>query len=167
MSDSYEKEHNQKEQIDAEQEHVQTEECALIKENFIRLTADFQNFKRRVEKDREQWSYLAQADVVIAFLPIVDNFERALVEAKKNQESSDFAQWITGFELIYKSLQTTLEKMGVTPIKENSTFNPELHEALVTVPSEEHNEGDIVEVMQQGFMFKGKVLRPSKVSVAQ
>lgn len=166
MADSGEKELNQNEHNKEEQEENQFDECSALKENFVRLTADFQNFKKRVEKDKEQWFYNAQADIVMAFLPIVDDFERALTEAKKNGQEANFAQWLAGFELMYKSLQTTLEKMGVKPIEEVVHFNPELHEALVSVQSDEHKSGDIVQVLQQGFMFKGRVLRPSKVSVA-
>lgn len=166
MTDKHEKEHNENEQNNAENGGNQSDECVALKENFVRLTADFQNFKKRVEKDKEQWFYNAQADILLAFLPIVDDFERALAEAKKNGQESNFAQWLAGFELMYKSLQTTLEKMGVKPIEEVVQFNPELHEALVSVQSNEHKSGDIVQVLQQGFMFKGRVLRPSKVSVA-
>jgi len=144
-----------------------TDECIQIKENLMRLTADFQNYKRRIEKDRQQWSHVAQSQLLEAILPVVDDFERALKEAKKPQEETQFTQWIEGFELIYKALESVLVKEGVTPIKEHTVFNPEFHEALVQVESEGHKEGEIVEVMQRGFMFKGKVLRPSKVSVAQ
>lgn len=149
-------------------EETNSAECAELKETLMRLSADFHNYKKRTEKDKQQWTYHAQAEVLRALLPVVDDFERALKEGEtEEKKEGSFAKWVQGVELIYKGLLEVLEKEGVTPLAEETIFNPELHEALVRVPSEEHTEGEIVEVMQRGFMFKDQVLRPAKVSVAE
>lgn len=142
-------------------------ELAAVKDQLVRLGADFQNYKRRTEKDRSLWSHSIQADVFTELLPVVDDFDRALAEAQKGQVNDEFAQWLSGFEMIHKALYDYLKKHQVEPIEQNTTFDPELHEALLQVDSKEHTSGDIVQVMQKGFTLQKKVLRPAKVSVAK
>lgn len=132
-----------------------------------RLSADFQNYKKRVEKDRTLWMNRSRMDLLLPLLAVVDDFDRALEDAQKQDEQEAFAQWVQGFEMIRKALYDYLAKQHVTVIEQVQTFDPMLHEAVMQVPSEEHESGAVVQVMQRGFMFKDQVLRTAKVSVAQ
>ena len=139
-------------------------ELGGLKDRYARLGSDFENYKRRIEKEKSSWMQSAQTAILSDLLGIVDDFDRAL-QAGKQQEST--AQLLSGFDLIEKSLHKLLAKYGVTPMKDYQTFDPEKHEALMHVDSPEHKSGDIVQVLQKGFMFKDVVLRPAKVSVAK
>ena len=138
-----------------------------IKEQLMRLTADFQNYKKRVEKDQTLWIDRSKADLLFGILSIVDNFDRAFAEFEKNEQKESFGQWMEGFILIHKSLHEFLERHQVVPIEQMGTFDPHLHEAIAQVENSDFVSGDIVQVMQKGFMYKGTVLRTAKVSVAK
>ena len=142
-------------------------ELSAVKDQLVRLGADFQNYKKRIEKDRSEWSQTAQARLVVELLPIIDNFDRALKEAQKDGIKPEFAQWLSGFELIHKTFDEFLKRNNISEIPLLEKFDPELHEALMQVDSPEHASGQIVQVLQRGFMFYNKVLRPAKVSVAK
>jgi len=133
------------------------------KEQYVRISADFENFKKRLEKERSQMSRIVKAGVLSDLLPIVDNFERALSAEKKTEDVEVVLQ---GFEMIYKELCKMLHKQGVIQMVVDVSFNPELHEAVMSVASDQHDSGEIVEVMQMGYLLDGEVLRPAKVSVA-
>lgn len=154
------------EQAESEFEACQSE-LGSVKDQLVRLGADFQNFKKRTEKDRQNWSFAIEADLFEGLLAIVDDFDRALAEAQKEGVSDSLAQWLAGFELIHKALYDYLKNKKVVPIDQVKTFDPELHEALVQVDSKEHESGEIVQVLQKGFLLNSKVLRPAKVSVAK
>jgi len=113
------------------------------------------------------WVSTAQAEILTDLLTIVDNFERALAEHEKQEKISEHKAWIEGFALIYQSLITLLHKSDIKEITEYGIFNPIYHEALIQIDSPDHESGAIVEIMQKGYSFKGKVLRPAKVSVAK
>jgi molecular chaperone GrpE len=130
------------------------------KDRALRTAADYENFKKRSEKERVMWITGAQSSVLLDLISIVDDFDRAFKATESDQSRA-------GFELIYKSLQKILEKYGVVEIKELSHFDPVKHEAIMQVESADHKPGDIVQVLQKGYMFKGEVLRPAKVSVAK
>jgi len=132
---------------------------------FLRATADYENLTRRVQKERAQWMTTAQTEVLSNVLALVDDFDRALNQPKPDDARLD--AWLAGFSLIAQSLQKLLKKFEVTEIIDFSVFNPELHEAVMQVESAEHTSGDIVQVLQKGYLLKGSVLRPAKVSVAQ
>ncbi len=142
-------------------------ELANVKEQLVRLGADFQNYKRRAEKDRQELADIVQSRVFLALLPIVDNFDRALEQAQKENVSPELTQWLSGFQMIHKELYECLKKHDVTPLEDSTIFNPEHHEALMHVDSADHESGNVVHVLQKGFTLKGKVLRPAKVSVAK
>ena len=157
-----EQENKNQENTNPSLEH-QLNECLLQKDEWkdrcMRTAAEFENFKRRSEKERVQWITNTQASVLTDVLAIVDDFERALAQpADQSRE---------GFELIYKSLQKILQKYGVQEIKENTEFDPTLHEAIMQVESADHQAGQIVQVLQKGYRFKEQILRPAKVSVAK
>jgi molecular chaperone GrpE len=142
-------------------------QVVFLQEQLSRLTADFQNFKKRNEKDRLLWAERARADMLLPLLEVVDNFDRALEDAGKKDEEGFFKEWIKGFELIRKALQDYLVAQKVSPIEQNSVFDPNLHEAVMQVEVPDYRSGDIVEVMQKGYMHKGNVLRTAKVTVAK
>jgi len=137
------------------------------KSQFLRSNADFENFKRRMEKEQAQWYQTAQAQLLLELLNVVDDFDRAFEGAQKQKVSEELAGWFKGFELIYKSLHRILQKYEVQEIEQMTEFDPNLHEALAQIDSPEHESGQIVDVMQKGYTFKGQVLRPAKVSVAR
>jgi len=138
------------------------------KERCLRVTADFENFKRREEKARLQITRYAQSELVSGLLSIIDNFERALKQSNQNEASSaELNLLLAGIILIDKDLQKYLTSIGLQEIKEITEFDPELHEAVMTVQSSDIPSGNIVEVLQKGYRFKDMVIRPSKVSIAQ
>jgi molecular chaperone GrpE len=156
--------HNQNSQPDQLQECKN--ELAQWKERSLRISADFENYKKRVEREKDQWIRMAQSNILFDLLSIADDFDRALNEARKSG-SDQLKVWIEGFELTKKSLDKLLAKYDVQEVKETVKFNPELHEAVMHVESPDHKSGDVVTVLQKGYVFKGHVLRPAKVSVAQ
>lgn len=135
-------------------------------DKYLSLTADFQNYKKRVTQERTDWAHDAQKAVIVDLLAIIDNFERALEQEKKREETAHVA-WLAGFEMIYQSLEKLLTKFGVQEITDFSLFNPKYHEALVQVESDKHKSGDIVQVLQKGYTMHDKVIRPAIVSVAK
>jgi molecular chaperone GrpE len=136
------------------------------KELFLRANADFQNFKRRTERERAEWSLLIQTEILERIVPILDEFERALNMAQA-QVTPEHAGWLEGFQLIAKNFKKTLTDLGVEEIPTTGFFNPELHEALMTVQSPDHTSGHIVQELRKGYSYKGKVLRHAQVTVAQ
>lgn len=144
-----------------------TQEVNNLKERCMLLAADFENFKKRVERDRVSWTQSAQAEILRDILPIIDDFDRAIVEHQKKNSDDQHEAWMMGFELINKALNKLLQTYGVTPIDALVNFDPEFHEALVTVESPSHESGQIVDVVQKGYMFKGSLLRAARVTVAK
>lgn len=140
---------------------------SAIKDSYIRLNADFENFKRRVQKDQINWVSAGQAKILLDMLPVVDDFDRALAEHEKEGHSEQLDSWLQGFEMIRKSLYKFLESNGVKKIEQVQMFDPELHEAVTQIEVASKNSGEVVDVIQQGFMFNDTVLRPAKVVVAK
>ena len=147
-------------------QHCQTQ-LNDVKNKYLHILADFENLKKRQEKERLQWARVAQMDVLVPLLTFIDDFDRAAGQIKESI-SQDQSQWLQGFELIHKELQKYLEKVGVQDIKikPNDEFNPELHESVMAVESPDISSGHIVQVLQKGYTFKGQILRPAKVSIA-
>lgn len=138
------------------------QELAQWKDQATRIFADFENFKRRTEREQAQWMQVAQTGVLKDLLSLVDDFDRAL--AQKTDETKDL---YAGIEMIYASLTKVLNKYDVKEFESYDLFDPEKHEALMRVDSADHEEGYIVQVFEKGFMCKETVLRPAKVSVAK
>lgn len=134
-------------------EHNQ--ELARYKQQYAYLQADFDNYRKRMEAQRTQWSQAAQADVLTQLIDIVDDFERA-----QNDISNP------AFELMYKAFKKVLARFNVTEIEENSQFDPNLHEAIMQTPLVEGSlSGQIAQVLQKGYRIGTVILRPAKVSV--
>ena len=167
MSKNKDKEENK--EIDLEKSELvkANEELEVWKEKCVRVSADFQNFKNRSSQELIRWSSKAKEDVVKDVLLIVDDFDRAFSECEKHGIEKDDQIWLDGFKMIQKSLYKLLEKHDVEEVSQNDKFDPEIHEAISQVESDDHKSDEIVHVMQKGFSSKGKVLRPSKVVVAK
>lgn len=129
-----------------------------------RAKAEFSNYKKRVNRDREQYNKDAVGRVVKRYLAIVDDLERALKDKPNDEE---YANWTGGIELIYRKLVTTLESDGVVPMDaDGEMFNPNLHEAVAQIESEDHESGQIIDVIQTGYLIGERVLRPARVCIA-
>lgn len=138
-----------------------------LKEQLLRVSADFQNYQKRIEKEKNEWITLGQSKIIERFLPFSDDLERAIQSCKVEQLDEKQLKWLEGFELIQKNLAKVFTDLGVKEIDCISKFNPEFHEALMHVESPEHKTGEIVAVLSKGYIFKDKVLRPARVSVAK
>jgi molecular chaperone GrpE len=135
-------------------------------EKYITLSADFQNYRKRIDSERVEWSLEGQKKVLMALLVIADDFERALDQERK-REQVDGVEWLAGFEMIYQSIEKLLHSFGVKEITDIAHFDPKYHEALVQVDSANHESGAIVHILKKGYLFHDKVLRPATVSVAR
>lgn len=131
---------------------------------YLRAQADFDNFRRRTQKEKEELAQYASLKLVGQLLPVLDNFERALQSAGDSGESGSFSK---GVDMIFRQLFQVLENEGLRRMEAAGTpFDPELHQAIMQVESEEHAEGTVVEVVQNGYWLKDKVLRPAMVKVS-
>ncbi|MFA6527077.1 MAG: nucleotide exchange factor GrpE [Candidatus Babeliales bacterium] len=160
--------------INEQEETMQSEQTKSdsYREQYLRLNADLQNFKKRVEKERSEWMQLAQISILKAFLPTVDDLERAINTAQTLQTSFDPQQegsnaWLEGFVLIQKNLAKQLADLGVTEIDCSGAFNPELHEALIQIDNPDVASGSITAVLNKGYVYQDKVIRHAQVSVAK
>lgn len=134
------------------------------KEQFLRAVADFDNYRKRIERERRELSEYAAADVLLELLPIIDNFERAL-QAPASGEAEAFKR---GVELIHKQMLDLLRKRGVSRIDAlGADFDPNVHQAVIHEPSEEHREGEVMQELQYGYKLGDRLLRPSMVKVAK
>lgn len=141
------------------------EKIAELNDRLIRQMAEFDNFRKRTEKEKQQMYGIGAVDVIEKLLPVVDNFERGLAAMTEEEKNTSFAQ---GIELVYKQLMTTLEGMGVTVIEAVGVeFNPDFHNAVMQAPSEEYESGIITQELQRGYLYKDKVVRHSMVMVAE
>ena len=136
-------------------------EKAALNDKYLRLAAEYDNYRRRSQKERDALYGEVKADTVQKFLPVYDNLERALRQGTEDEA------YRKGVELIMAQLNATLEKLGVTVIESlGQTFDPALHNAVMHVDDEEKGENEIVEVFQQGFKLGDKVIRFAMVKVA-
>jgi len=147
-------------QANAERDQLAAEKAEL-QNLLLRTRAEFDNARRRQERERSEFLQFAAMDLVKEILPILDDFERALKVETKDQ---DYAK---GVGLIYQRLFETLKKLGLEPIEtEGKKFDPEHHQAVERVETEEHEDQAILGEFQRGYNFKGRLLRPAMVKVA-
>ncbi|ARF67179.1 nucleotide exchange factor GrpE [Paenibacillus larvae subsp. pulvifaciens] len=133
-------------------------------ERYLRVQADFDNFRRRSRLEKEDFAKYASIKLIESLLPVIDNFDRALQSSK---DTKDFDALAKGIEMVYRQLDQVLTQEGLSPIEAvGEPFNPEFHQAIMQVESEDHEEGIIVEEVQKGYMLKDKVIRPSMVKVS-
>ncbi|MGG4104689.1 nucleotide exchange factor GrpE [Paenibacillus lautus] len=130
----------------------------------LRVQADFDNFRRRTQKEKEDLGKYASSKLITELLPVIDNFERALQASEENPEFESFSK---GVNMIFRQLESVLATEGLTAMKSvGEPFNPEYHQAIMQVESDEYEEGIVVEEVQKGYMLKDKVLRPAMVKVS-
>ena len=135
-----------------------------LQAKYLRLAADFQNFKRRTEKEKSDIYAYANEKLVTELLGVLDNFERALA---REEDWSD-KKMLEGMAMILKQFLTVLEKSGLEEIKaEGEAFDPNFHHAVMTAASDDHESGQITEVFQKGYTLNQKVIRPTMVKVAE
>lgn len=135
-----------------------------LRQTLMRRQADFENYRKRVEKERAEDSRRATARVVESLIPIIDGFEHALAA---HRDAPEYETYRKGFELIYKQLVDNVARLGVERIDPlGKPFDPHLHQAMDSMETADHEDGQVVQVYQPGYMFHGRVLRPAMVRVA-
>ena len=129
-----------------------------------RLKAEFDNYRKRVQRDNEELRLRAAETVVESLLPVMDNMSRALDAGDRHEEG----QLLAGLGIVADQLRGTLAGHGLEEIdvEPGTSFDPEYHEAIMTQPSSDHDEGTVVQVLERGYLLHGKLLRPAKVIVA-
>ncbi len=168
------------EQTEVEAEEEQTEEvdpleaaqaeAAEYKDKYLRAHADFENAKRRLEKDKMNAVSYANESFAKDILAVIDSFENALasIEGADEENSSEvLKQMKEGVNLTYEQLKKILEKNHIKEVVCEGEFDPEVHQAIMQVESDEHKSGDIVQVMQKGYTIKDRILRPAMVSTCK
>lgn len=141
-----------------------TAELQEMNDKYLRLYAEFENYKKRINKDKEELIKYANERLVYQLLPVIDNLEMALKHS--NDDSS--SELIQGVENTLREFLRTLGKFGLTPVEAvNKPFDPSLHEAMCVVERVDIEENIVVEEFRKGYIFKEKVLRPSLVSVSK
>lgn len=142
-------------------------EVAEVHDKYLRLAAEFENFRRRTLKERNELLNFASENLIKDLLASVDNLERALGHASQQEEGSETESLSEGVELTHRSLLQALEKAGVKGVEaEGQPFDPNVHEALRQVPSADHKPGTVLEVYQKGYLLKDRLLRPALVAVS-
>jgi molecular chaperone GrpE len=145
----------------AELQKIKAERDSLL-DRLARAQAEFENARRRANKEQQEFRDFAAADVIKSLLPVVDNFERAL------QVKCESGEFRGGIELIYKQLQDTLAKLGVHAIPaKGELFDPHYHEAIEMVETSEVRDHEVIEELQRGYRYKDRLLRPAMVKVAK
>jgi len=134
------------------------------KSRYLRTQADFDNFRRRSRQEKEEFAAYANTKIIEEMLPVVDTFEMAL----KTPEDSDVKTLLVGVQMVHRQLMTVLENYGLQPVASvGQAFDPNLHEGIMQVESEEHPAGTVVEELRKGYRLKEKVIRPAMVKVSQ
>lgn len=161
--------------VEAEVVEIEAEEYAALQQQLaeiqaevdrkqdelLRSLAEFSNYKKRIERDQILKAQTMKGDIVKRFLPVMDDMLRALQNAPDDP-------WVAGIQLIYRKLENILEVEGITRIEaEGVEFDPNFHEAVSQAPSDEHQSGHVIEVLQQGYMLGERVVRPAMVLVAE
>jgi molecular chaperone GrpE len=148
-----------------EQHEVEEQQPEVVPEDdrLLRLAADFDNYKKRAARERAEYVALANERLLKELLPVLDDLERALVAAEQHEE----AQLEEGVALVHKALRSLLERNGVSEIPADGKFDPHVHEALLTQPAEDKEQGDVVDVLQKGYKLGDRVVRPARVIVAE
>ena len=158
------KDRKRKEKADKKQEALK-EKIEELEDRVKRQMAEFENFRKRTEKEKSAMFETGAKSVIEKILPVVDNFERGLAAVPENEKGGAFAQ---GMEMIYKQLMTEFENMEVKPIPAvGEEFNPDFHNAVMQVESEEFDPGVIAQELQKGYTYRDSVVRHSMVAVVQ
>ncbi|MHB1125803.1 MAG: nucleotide exchange factor GrpE [Bacillota bacterium] len=149
----------------AEMDRKDVEYQELLQQ-FVRLQADFENFRKRSRREQEQIVKFAAEKLIGGLLPVLDNLERAL--AASASQTEDLKSFVDGVEMIYRQLMAVLEREGLQPVSAvGQQFDPQFHEAVMQVSVEEGEENTVVEELQKGYTLGERVIRPAMVKVAK
>jgi molecular chaperone GrpE len=143
------------------QEEEVEEQQEVADDRLLRLAADFENYKKRAARERDEYVKHANERLVKELLPVLDDLERALVAAAEHEE----AALEEGVRLVHRSLASVLERQGLKSISTEGQFDPHVHEALLSQPSEA-DEGSVIDVVQKGYTLGDRVVRPARVVIA-
>jgi molecular chaperone GrpE len=142
-----------------------TEQKDAAQNQYVRIAADFDNFRKRTAKEKEELEQRIKCNTITDVLSVVDNFERARTQIKPQNDGE--LEIHKSYQGVYKQLVDTLKKSGVSPMRpEGQMFDPNLHEAVMRQPTEEHPEGTVIEELQRGYFLGEKILRHALVKVA-
>ena len=158
-------ENEETEQLVDEQDEVSllNKQIEELQNRILRIQADFDNYKRRTKQEKDELGKYANTKLIEALLPTYDNFDRAIQSALDTQNLESFLQ---GVQMIYKQVEDVLAKEGLEPIEAvGRPFNPEFHQAIMQVETDEFESGVVVEELQKGYKVKDRVIRPSMVKV--
>jgi molecular chaperone GrpE len=134
-------------------------------DRLLRMAADFENYKKRAVREKEEWTKFANEDLIKGILPFIDNLERAVNHSEKTE---DFQSLVEGIKLTVQQLLKTLNKFGVSPIESlGKPFNPAVHQAMLVVETDQHEPNQVVEEFQKGYLLNDRLLRPATVSVSK
>lgn len=148
-----------------ETEEAIEEKAREINEKYLRLYADFENYKKKVQKDKEELIKYSNESIIYELLPVIDSLEMALVHAEKGDDFRSLAQ---GVENTLRELKRTLEKFGLTVIEaQGKPFDPSYHHAMSQVERQDVENNIVIEEFRKGYIYKEKVLRPSLVIVSK
>lgn len=136
-----------------------------MKDKYMRLFAEFENYKRRTLKEKAEWFKTAAEDTMAALLPILDDFDRARKFAKDNEDKG----WSEGIELLYQKLYAALKSKGLEPMDTTGEmFDPEIHDAITEIPAaEEEMKGRVIDTVEKGYKLNNKIIRHAKVVVGK
>jgi len=153
-----------KEKTDKKHEKLK-EKVSELEDRVVRQMAEFENFRKRSEKEKSAMFDMGAKSVVEKILPVVDNFERGLLAIPEEEKGSAFSE---GMQMIYKQLMSNLEEIGVKPIEAvGNEFNPDFHNAVMQVENEEFESGIVAQELQKGYLYRESVVRHSMVAVVQ
>ena len=144
---------------------AKTQEADRLQERLLRLHAEFENYKKRMAREKAEFLKFANEGLILQFLPMLDNLERAVAAARAETGSTPL---IEGIEMIVRLFRTTLEKVGVKPMEVlGQPFDPGFHQAVAQVESSQGEANLVVEEIQKGYLLEGRVLRPAMVKVSR
>jgi len=143
-------------------------ELQQCQDRFLRKAAEFENYRKRMEKEKGEASQLAKSSILMEFLPIADACERALASLDGHQEENgSLEHYRDGVRLLYKQIRDVFSRIGVVPVAaQGQKFDPHFHEAIAREEGSEYEENMVVVELRRGYLFKGKLLRPAQVKVA-
>ena len=145
------------------EEPVAEESAPAPDDSYLRLAADFDNYRKRVAREQVEWTSRANERLLNELLPVLDDLARALEAAAEHEE----AKLEEGVRLVHRSLLGLVERHGLSEIEAEGAFDPHVHEALLAQPGEGAEQGDVLQVLQKGYRLGDKVLRPARVIVAE
>jgi len=142
-----------------------TEERDTLQDRLLRKQAEFENYRKRIERERGEFAQFASAELMRELLNAMDSFDLAIRNASSEKSARD--NMLRGLDLVYKQFQDTLGRFGLKPIEaKGQRFDPNFHQAVSTVPTDEVEENTVVEELRRGYTLNGRLLRPAMVSVS-